>query len=45
MRNAPEKNRADGDECDEPMYACEAVFYAFDGDDGRAFSGLEGDEK
>lgn len=45
VRHAPENDGAERDETDEPLHACEAVFHGPDGHDGRAFAGLEGDEK
>lgn len=45
MRDAPEDYRAEGDGADEPLHAGEAVLHGPDGDDGRAFPWLEGDEE
>ena len=45
MAHAPQRNSTEGGDGDEPLNSCEFVFYRADRDDGRAFAGLEGDEK
>ena len=45
VRDAPEHDGAECDDADEPLHASEAIFHGPDGDDGRAFARLEGDEE
>ncbi len=45
VRDAPQCDGGERDAADEPLHAGEAVFHGADGDDGRAFAGLEGEEE